>query len=522
MLGALFVFACAAAGAAGASCYDRCTNSGRCCTGNGSACAQPSCAMGCSMASLVPDEATCNATCTAASNKCSFNFKGWQFNMCGECPARWLDPQTLTPVILPGAEPFFPPGYQLPMCSSCDAVSNECMVGCVMAFNPGFAPGPPVDPPAPPDVPVPPAPWPNAALAFNFSVVFSDHMVLQQAPAMAAVYGPTGTDGSGAAVSVTVTPSSGSPYTVAAAVGGGRWKAFLKPTVDTQGATTFIITANCASGCAGNASSVSLVDVVFGDVWYAAGQSNMVKNFLVTYGGADAKAAIAAGTYDNIRVMSGNSESAGLSPKVPPTHPWRRAKDAAALPADDPDSWWQTSAVMWHFGAALTDQHKAAGKPAPTLGLLSTAIGGSQIEEWMTNDAALPCFGYNHNANGGDLNHVTWDANVRPYLDMTIKGAIYYQVSSFRARRAAQPRAPDTAARHLQKGAPLPPCSQTTQHPPGGKQRGEPPRQQRAKRGLRLLDAADAGAVAERVVRGARHDGPAVSIWPRDPLHRGL
>ena len=34
---------------------------------------------------------------------------------------------------------------------------------------------------------------------------------------------------------------------------------------------------------------------------------------------------------------------------------------------------------------------------------------------------------YEHNANGGKLNHVTWDANVRPYLDMTIKGVIYYQ-----------------------------------------------------------------------------------------------
>ena len=383
--------------------------------------------MGCSMATLVADEAACNATCTAASSKCEYKLGGWTFEMCGDCPARWLDPSTLTPMVLPGAEPFFPPGFQLPSCSSCDAVSNECMVGCVMAFNPGFAPGPPVNPPAPPDVPVPPAPWPNADSAFNFSVVFSSSMVLQQAPARAAVYGPTGTSGGGAVVAVTVTPSSGSPYTVPASVSEGRWKAFLQPTLDTHGATTFTVTATCASGCAGNASSVSLADVVFGDVWYAAGQSNMVKNFGVTYGGPASAAAIAAGAYDNIRVMSGNSESAGLDPKVPPTHPWRRAKVAAAIPASDPNSWWQTSAVMWHFGEALTDQFKAAGKPAPTLGLLSTAIGGSQIEEWITDAAASECFGYEHNANGNELNHVTFDANVRPYLDMSIKGVIYYQ-----------------------------------------------------------------------------------------------
>ena len=154
----------------------------------------------------------------------------------------------------------------------------------------------------------------------------------------------------------------------------------------------------------------------------------MVKNFLVTYGGLDSLAAINAGTYDNIRLMSGTSESAGLDPQVPPTHPWRRAKDAAALQPSDSDSWWQFSAVMWHFAEALTDQHKAAGRAAPTIGLVSTAIGGSQIEEWITNAEAMQCFGYEHDANGGFLNHVCWDANVRPFLDMTIKGVIYYQV----------------------------------------------------------------------------------------------
>jgi hypothetical protein len=380
------------------------------------------------MATLVADEASCNATCTAASGKCSFEKDGWTFEMCGDCPARWLDPSTLTPVVLPGAEPFFPPGFQLQSCSSCSSLQEECMVGCVMAFNPSYAPGPPVNPPAPPDVPVPPAPWPNAASAFNFSVVFSSSMVLQQAPSMAAVYGPTGTSGSSAVVSITVTPSSGSPYTVPANVSQGRWKAFLHPTADSQGATTFSISATCASGCAGNASSVTIEDIVFGDVWYAAGQSNMVKNFLVTYGGEDSMAAILGGKFDNIRIMSGDSESAGLDPTVPPTHPWHRAKAAAAIPASDPTSWWQTSAVLWHFGEALTEQHRAAGRPIPTLGLLSTAIGGSQIEEWITDEAASPCFGYEHNANGGHLNHVCWDANVRPYIDMTIKGVIYYQV----------------------------------------------------------------------------------------------
>ena len=227
------------------------------------------------MGTVSASEAACNATCAAASGKCSIDVPPFHFDMCEGCANRWLDPSTMQPVILPGAEPFWPPGFQIAGCSSCDDVHDECMLGCVLQFNPSVAPGPPVDPPSPPDVPEPPAPWPSAnGTGFNFSVVFSDSIVLQQSPAMTAVYGQTGSAGSGAVVSVTVTPSAGggAPYTVPAAVAAGRWKALLRPTPDSFGNVTFVITAACASGCTG-AASVSLSDVVFGDVWYCAGQS---------------------------------------------------------------------------------------------------------------------------------------------------------------------------------------------------------------------------------------------------------
>ena len=55
----------------------------------------------------------------------------------------------------------------------------------------------------------------------------------------------------------------------------------------------------------------------------------MVKNFLVTYGLDNSLWAIQSGQYDNVRLMSGTSEVQGIEPPVPPTHPWRRVKDAA-------------------------------------------------------------------------------------------------------------------------------------------------------------------------------------------------
>ena len=75
----------------------------------------------------------------------------------------------------------------------------------------------------------------------------------------------------GVAIAVAVDGTDGSHYVVPAAVAGGRWKALLKPTPDSQRAVTFTITASCTSGgCAG--ATASLKDVVFGDVFFCAGQ----------------------------------------------------------------------------------------------------------------------------------------------------------------------------------------------------------------------------------------------------------
>ena len=40
------------------------------------------------------------------------------------------------------------------------------------------------------------------------------------------------------------------------------------------------------------------------------------------------------------------------------------------------------------------------------------------IEAWLTNEEIAQC----HGANIADHNEVLYDTNVRPYLDMTLKG----------------------------------------------------------------------------------------------------
>ena len=172
---------------------------------------------------------------------------------------RWLNPVNLTVEILPGEEPYWPPGFELPSCSASDGPS-ECTLGCQMAFNPDFDPVIP-SPTPPPDAPLPPAPWPNPSPGFNFSVALSSHMVLQQAPGASSVFGIVGSSDDGASISVTVTPSAGQGYTVPATVTAGRWKATLKPTA--ASGITYTITAMCTSGCGGSGpSTVTLEDVV--------------------------------------------------------------------------------------------------------------------------------------------------------------------------------------------------------------------------------------------------------------------
>ena len=131
---------------------------------------------------------------------------------------------------------------------------------------------------APPPAPAPPV--------FGFSPVFGDWMVLQQAPAAAAVYGTA----TSSTKSVTVTVSDGkTSYDVVAKVGkdathqpigyvvpgtGAQlpyealtWKAVLHPA--TAGGD-YTITAKC-TGCT-NTTTATLQHATFGDMWYCSGK----------------------------------------------------------------------------------------------------------------------------------------------------------------------------------------------------------------------------------------------------------
>lgn len=260
----------------------------------------------------------------------------------------------------------------------------------------------------------PPAP---PSLFFGFDAGFGHNMILQRAPASAAVYGYI--DAPGASVRVTVSDATGPLYSVDAAInatmqpfGDGwgvrpcpkaacppydmatftpfdyplpTWKALLKPTA---AGGNYTITAVC-TGCNSSVSSVYLSGVAHGDIWVCSGQSNAMLWVSHTFSRNESARDYAAGKYSNIRIMAGNDVNQpyaawppayGGGPKA--SNPWMLPAEAVPAGCIDKQNCplFQTSGVCWYALQAVA----AAGVDVP-LGLVALTLGGQRIEEFMSN-----------------------------------------------------------------------------------------------------------------------------------------
>lgn len=82
------------------------------------------------------------------------------------------------------------------------------------------------------------------------------------------------------------------------------------------------------------------------------------------------------------------------------------------------DDWLYMSAVCYLYGLNLHLARRVA------VGLINTNWGGTQIQDWSSSDALAQCDG-----GGGELGAAThlFNAMISPLMNMTIKGAIWYQ-----------------------------------------------------------------------------------------------
>ncbi|XP_065890778.1 sialate O-acetylesterase-like [Dysidea avara] len=193
-----------------------------------------------------------------------------------------------------------------------------------------------------------------------------------------------------------------------------RWMVMMDPM---QEGGPHVITAT-----AGNLT-LTLNDVLFGDVWICSGQSNM--RFTVSSVFNSTEEIAASANYPEIRVFTASRrDSAQLEIDLLGID----AVWSVAGPNTIGDgNWTYFSATCWFFGRNLYDNLKYP------IGLVATSWEGTTIEVWSSPDALKKC-----GIDGPLLPEsvipttpsVLWNSMIYPFLNMTIYGVIWYQGES--------------------------------------------------------------------------------------------
>ncbi|XP_018424106.1 PREDICTED: sialate O-acetylesterase [Nanorana parkeri] len=245
-------------------------------------------------------------------------------------------------------------------------------------------------------------------------------MVLQQQPARAVIWG-YGEPGAQVIVSLrreseTITKTAGitiskCPQSV--------WKVLLPPMV--YGGPYHLVAEQVTE----KVTSIQLEDVLFGDVWLCSGQSNMEMTVLQIFN-ASGELKMAS-DYPYVRLFTAALEQSAteLQDLSKVDLPWS-LPTAENLGHGD---FTYFSAVCWVFGRLL------ARKLKYPIGLVESSWGGTPVEAWSSKTALKECglpsqtprFPFFDTFAGPCDYSVLWNAMMHPLLNMTIKGAIWYQ-----------------------------------------------------------------------------------------------
>ena len=156
------------------------------------------------------------------------------------------------------------------------------------------------------------------------------------------------------------------------------WSVTLDPVSD-EGPFDIHVSQPLANG---TLVTITIHDVLFGDVWICSGQSNMELTVSLIYNATEEIAN--AGNFPKIRVFT-----AADKPSATPveellgiTLKW----SVASSESIGGPEWSYMSAVCWLYGRMI---HQALdGRP---IGLMDTTWGGTPIELWMPPQALKDC-----------------------------------------------------------------------------------------------------------------------------------
>ena len=272
-----------------------------------------------------------------------------------------------------------------------------------------------------------------------FSRIYTSNMVLQSAPAQANVWGfcfpficPNSSSLSakfdGNAIDVRV---------ISASNGVNRWVATLPATPASTDEHSIVVTSGVRKD-----ASATIDGVLFGDVWVCSGQSNMaysingsngeklvhppVNNSLAEI--ADMK------NYPYLRLfrVGRNQQPAPVLEPLPASDGgsdalvtgWSRPCPPNGTEGTSPCR-VDFSNVCYFFGRNIQAGLKIAQKKTVPIGLIGTYVGGTADELWSSPDALKKCLDPSKPIPATDS--TLWNGMISPLLNMTIKGAIWYQ-----------------------------------------------------------------------------------------------
>ncbi|CAF0867308.1 unnamed protein product [Adineta ricciae] len=250
-------------------------------------------------------------------------------------------------------------------------------------------------------------------------------MVLQQAPQRAVVWGFGDTS------KLTTLRMDDKIYTTISGAESVNeqdesiWSITLDPVYD-EGPFDIHVSQPLANG---TLVTITIHDILFGDVWICSGQSNMQLTVSLIHNATEE--IVNAGKYPKIRVFTADQEVSAM-----PLEELRgiRLNWSVASPNSiGGPNWNYMSAVCWLYGRMI---HVALGERP--IGLIASSVGGTPIELWMPPKALQDCGippddsvivkSWNFSSTETASNHSTlFNAMIYPFMRTVIYGAIWYQ-----------------------------------------------------------------------------------------------
>ncbi|KAM4704298.1 sialate O-acetylesterase [Rhinophrynus dorsalis] len=251
---------------------------------------------------------------------------------------------------------------------------------------------------------------------FRFASYYADHMVLQREPSKAVIWG-YGEVGAVVTVSLYQGSEAISKNTVEINGVAGVWKVLLDP-VKPGGHYWLLAEQHYQK----NVTSIKLHDLLFGDVWLCGGQSNMEMTVSQVFNAS--KELATASKYPHIRLFA-----AALDQSDTPLDDLAKIDLQWSVPTPENlgnGDFTYFSAVCWMFGRHLARRLKYP------IGLVESVWGGTPVEAWSSERALKKCGlsdekRIDYREDGPCSYKVLWNAMIHPLLNMTIKGAIWYQ-----------------------------------------------------------------------------------------------